>query len=52
MVIRKVLMDVLMKNDAYNLLSENGTPRNNYGFGGNIKWKGITVDAFSGCWQI
>ena len=31
-------------NDAYNLLSENGTPRINYGFGGNIKWKGITVD--------
>ena len=31
-------------NDAYNLLSENGTPRINYGFGGNIKWKGITID--------
>lgn len=31
-------------NDAYNLLSSNGTPRINYGFGGNIKWKGITVD--------
>ena len=31
-------------NDAYNLLSENGTPRINYGFGGNIKWKGITLD--------
>lgn len=31
-------------NDTYNLLSENGTPRINYGFGGNIKWKGITVD--------
>ena len=26
------------------MLSENGTPRINYGFGGNIKWKGITVD--------
>ena len=25
-------------------MSENGTPRINYGFGGNIKWKGITVD--------
>ncbi len=31
-------------NDAYNLLSENGTPRINYGLGGNIKWKGITID--------
>ena len=31
-------------NDAYNLLSENSTPRINYGFGGSIKWKGITVD--------
>ena len=31
-------------NDAYNLLSENGTPRINYGFGGNITWKGITID--------
>lgn len=31
-------------NDAYNLLSENGTPRINYGFGGHIKWNGITVD--------
>ncbi len=31
-------------NDAYNLLSKNGTPRINYGFGGHIKWNGITVD--------
>ena len=31
-------------NDSYNLLSENGTPRINYGFGGNIKWKGISLD--------
>lgn len=31
-------------NDQYNLLSENGTPRINYGFGGSIKWKGITLD--------
>ena len=31
-------------NDEYNLLSENGTPRINYGFGGSIKWKGITLD--------
>ena len=32
------------ENDMYNLLSENGTPRINYGFGGSIKWKGITLD--------
>ena len=25
-------------------MSENGTPRINYGFGGSIKWKGITLD--------
>ena len=31
-------------NDAYNLLSTNGTPRINYGFGGSFSWKGITVD--------
>jgi len=31
-------------NDAYNLLSENGTPRINYGFGGSFSWKGITID--------
>ena len=28
-------------NDSYNLLTENSTPRINYGFGGSIKWKGI-----------
>ncbi len=27
------------------LLSENGAPRINYGFGASIAWKGITVDA-------
>ena len=31
-------------NDSYNLLTENSTPRINYGFGGSIKWKGITLD--------
>lgn len=31
-------------NDSYNLLSENTTPRINYGFGGSIKYKGITLD--------
>lgn len=31
-------------NDAYNLLSKNATPRLNYGFGGSISWKGITLD--------
>lgn len=31
-------------NDAYNLLSENGTPRLNYGFGGNVEWKGLSLD--------
>ena len=31
-------------NDAYNLLSTNGTPRINYGFGGSFSWKGITID--------
>lgn len=31
-------------NDEYNLLSENTTPRINYGFGGNVKWKGISLD--------
>ena len=31
-------------NDSYNLLSENTTPRINYGFGGSVKWKGISVD--------
>ena len=32
-------------NDFYNVLSENAKPRMNYGFGGSIKWKGITLDA-------
>ena len=32
------------ENDTYNLISENTTPRINYGFGGSITWKGITVD--------
>ena len=32
-------------NDSYNVLSENAKPRMNYGFGGSIKWKGITLDA-------
>ncbi|MDH6304731.1 TonB-linked SusC/RagA family outer membrane protein [Parabacteroides sp. PF5-5] len=27
------------------LLSKNGSPRINYGFGGSITWKGITIDA-------
>lgn len=27
------------------LLSENGAPRINYGFGGSISWKGFTIDA-------
>lgn len=31
-------------NDTYNLLTENSTPRINYGFGGSIKWKGIAID--------
>lgn len=31
-------------NDSYNLLSDNGTPRMNYGFGGSIEWKGISLD--------
>ena len=31
-------------NDSYNLLSENTTPRVNYGFGGSIKYKGISLD--------
>lgn len=31
-------------NDMYNLLSENGTPRVNYGFGGHIGWKGLSLD--------
>lgn len=31
-------------NDSYNLISENTTPRINYGFGGSISWKGLTVD--------
>ncbi|MDH6533697.1 SusC/RagA family TonB-linked outer membrane protein [Parabacteroides sp. 52] len=31
-------------NDAYNLLSEDTSPRINYGFGGSIKYKGITLD--------
>lgn len=32
-------------NDTYNLISENTTPRINYGFGGSISWKGLTIDA-------
>lgn len=32
------------ENDSYNLISENTTPRINYGFGGSFSWKGITVD--------
>lgn len=31
-------------NDSYNLLSENGTPRLNYGFGGSVEWKGLSMD--------
>lgn len=31
-------------NDIYNLLSDNGTPRVNYGFGGSISWKGLSLD--------
>lgn len=31
-------------NDIYNLLSENGTPRLNYGFGGSFEWKGLSLD--------
>ncbi|MDE6093797.1 MAG: SusC/RagA family TonB-linked outer membrane protein, partial [Muribaculaceae bacterium] len=31
-------------NDYYNLLSENGTPRLNYGFGGSFEWKGLSMD--------
>ena len=31
-------------NDAYNLLSKNPTPRLNYGFGGSVSWKGISLD--------
>lgn len=31
-------------NDRYNLLSTNGTPRINYGFGGSVNWKGFTID--------
>lgn len=31
-------------NDAYNLLSKNGSPRINYGFGGTISWKGISME--------
>ena len=27
------------------LLSENGAPRINYGFGTSLTWKGITIDA-------
>ncbi|MDR3338724.1 MAG: TonB-dependent receptor [Candidatus Symbiothrix sp.] len=32
-------------NDAYNLLSDNAVPRLNYGFGGEISWKGLTLSA-------
>jgi len=31
-------------NDRYNLLSENGAPRINYGFGASFSWKGISID--------
>lgn len=31
-------------NDTYNLISENTTPRINYGFGGSVSWKGLTID--------
>lgn len=31
-------------NDQYNLLSDNTNPRINYGFGGSINFKGITLD--------
>lgn len=31
-------------NDIYNLLTDNSTPRINYGFGGSISWKGISLD--------
>ncbi len=31
-------------NDSYNLLSDNATPRINYGFGGSLNFKGITLD--------
>jgi TonB-linked SusC/RagA family outer membrane protein len=32
-------------NDSYNLLSDNAEPRMNYGFGGEVSWKGFTVSA-------
>ncbi|GAB6120950.1 TonB-dependent receptor [Dysgonomonas termitidis] len=32
-------------NDQYNLLSDNATPRINYGFGGEISWNGFTLSA-------
>ena len=31
-------------NDYYNLLTDNSTPRIDYGFGGSISWEGITLD--------
>lgn len=31
-------------NDRYNLLSENGAPRINYGFGASFSWKGLSID--------
>jgi len=31
-------------NDAYNLLSDNAKPRINYGFGGSLNFKGISID--------
>lgn len=31
-------------NDYYNVISENSKPRINYGFGGSVKWKGISLD--------
>lgn len=30
-------------NDSFNLLSKNGFPRINYGFGGNISYKGLSL---------
>lgn len=31
-------------NDAYNIISENSKPRVNYGLGGGVRWKGISLD--------
>ena len=32
-------------NDSYNVLSDNAVPRLDYGFGGEISWKGISLSA-------